>query len=279
MPGLCPVPEAKPSSDAAEADDLPPLSVCISHFNRPTLLRQTLASLRNCAYPDLEVIVVDDGSQAFGVSDELDQIAERYNDIGVRIVRQANSYLGAARNTAMRHATRDMIVFMDDDNIARPDMLHGFVAVQRATEADIVTARFAFFDETDDAASGETIPRELGVPLTPDLGVGMFANGFGDANMMVRRAAFEKIGGFSEDYGVGHEDWEFFARSRMLGLHHSLSNRVLFHYRVAAQSMLRGRERIERDKLRNIRAYNVAPAGPEQARGALSRRASGPGTD
>lgn len=37
---------------------------------------------------------------------------------------------------------------------------------------------------------------------------GAFKNCFGDANAFVRRAAFERVGGYTEDFGVGFEDWE-----------------------------------------------------------------------
>lgn len=257
---------AKPS-DVGSAD-MPELSVCITHFNRPTLVRQTLSSLRACKYPKLETIVIDDGSLNYGVREELAEIVKEFQDIGLKVVLQNNSYLGAARNTAARHAKGEFIIFMDDDNLAHPRMLDGFIGAQRATNADIVTSRFAFFNETDDIEPAFTIPERLGVPLTPDLAVGVFSNCFGDANMLVRRTAFEKIGGFTEDYGVGHEDWEFFAKARMLGVQHCLSNRVLFYYRVGAQSMLRGRERIERDLLRNIRAFSEGQS-PELYRIAL----------
>ncbi len=264
---LLTLPEAEvcPPNGSAFPSTLPPISVCISHFNRPTLLRQTCESLRACQYPELEVVIVDDGSRAFGVSKELDEIQEEFSDLFVNVVKQPNNYLGAARNTAVRNSKYELVVFMDDDNIARPEMLHGLVEAMYATDADIVTARFAFFDETDVVEENVSIPARLGVPLTPDLGVGVFSNGFGDANMLVRRKAFEQVGGFTEDYGVGHEDWEFFARARMNGVSHCLSNRVLFHYRVGAESMLRGRERMERDMLRNMRAYAETPGTSEQS--------------
>lgn len=247
------VPAPAPVPDDA---DLPTITVCITHFNRPTLLRQTLASLRACDYPKLDVVIVDDGSPAAGVAEELTEIEAEFADIGIRLYSQPNAYLGAARNAAAKQAKGEFIVFMDDDNLAHPGMLHGFVAAQRATEADIVTSRFGYFDGTDDIDPGTDVPRRLGVPLMPDPAVGVFANCFGDANMLIRRSAFESLGGFTEDFGRGHEDWEFFARAQMAGLSHTLSNRVLFWYREAAQSMLLGRESETFDHLRNIRAYS-----------------------
>lgn len=247
---------APQSASAASAAPRPRVSVCISHFNRTSLLRQTLASVLACGYPELEIVVVDDGSAVPGIARELATIEAELAAVNGKVVRQPNSYLGAARNTAVRNSTGELIVFMDDDNLAHPGMIDAFVDAHLATGADIVTSRFAMFDGTDAIEPGRDIPREIGVPLIPDLAVGVLSNCFGDANMLITRAAFEKIGGFTEDFGRGHEDWELFARAGTLGLRHELLNRAHFWYRVAAQSMLRGRESAQVDFQRNIRAYS-----------------------
>jgi glycosyltransferase involved in cell wall biosynthesis len=243
------------TAPAARATARPCVSVCISHFNRTSLLRQALASVLACGYPELEIIVVDDGSTVPGIAGELAAIEAELAAVNGKVVRQPNSYLGAARNTAVRNSTGELIVFMDDDNLAHPGMIDAFVDAHLATGADIVTSRFAIFDDTDSIEPSRDIPREIGVPLIPDLAVGVLSNCFGDANMLITRAAFEKIGGFTEDFGRGHEDWELFARASTLGLRHELLNRAHFWYRVAAQSMLRGRESALVDFQRNIRAY------------------------
>ncbi|WP_226638555.1 glycosyltransferase family 2 protein [Novosphingobium profundi] len=256
-------PPASPPDDAA----LPPLvSVCISHFNRPTLLRQTIASVEACNYPNLEFIVVDDGSSLAGIADELAQIETSLKDKNGRIVRQSNRYLGAARNTAAREAKGEFIIFMDDDNLAHPMMIREFLRVQRETGAAIVTSRFALFDALDAIDPGLDVPRRIGAPLGADVAGGMLTNCFGDANMLVTREGFEKIGGFTEDYGRGHEDWEFYSRAASLGLGHELLTRPLFWYREAETSMLRGRESVEFDLLRNIRGFRAAmPDGAYRA--------------
>ena len=244
-----------PTASSVAAASRPRISVCISHFNRTSLLRQTLASVLACGYPELEIVIVDDGSAVPGIAGELAEIEAELAAVNGKVVRQTNSYLGAARNTAVRNSTGELIVFMDDDNLAHPGMIDAFVDAHLATGADIVTSRFAIFDGTDAIQPGRDIPREIGVPLIPDLAVGVLSNCFGDANMLITRAAFEKIGGFTEDFGRGHEDWELFALASTLGLRHELLNRAHFWYRVATQSMLRGRESAQVDFQRNIRAY------------------------
>ena len=235
----------------------PLVSVCISHFNRPTLLRQTLASIAASDYPNFEIVVLDDGSSVPGVKEELAQVADEIAEINGRVVTQRNSYLGAARNAAAKEAKGEMIIFMDDDNLACSDMITAFVSIQQLTGASIVTSRFGQFDGTDKIHPTHDVPRSIGAPLLPDFAAGVLSNCFGDANMLITREAFEKIGGFTEDFGRGHEDWELLARASALGIHQELANRPYFWYRVAATSMLRNRETDVVDFQRNIRGYGL----------------------
>ena len=49
--------------------------------------------------------------------------------------------------------------------------------------------------------------------------MGAFKNCFGDANAFVRRSALAAVGGYTEDAGVGFEDWELYATAALQGLH------------------------------------------------------------
>jgi GT2 family glycosyltransferase len=78
----------------------------------------------------------------------------------------------------------------------------------------------------------------------PSLAVGLSRNCFGDANSLVRRSAFDAVGGFTEDHGVTHEDWEFFVRVAMHGLNLEIVPEALFWYRIAPDSMIRSTPRL-----------------------------------
>ncbi|WP_339756175.1 glycosyltransferase family A protein [uncultured Hoeflea sp.] len=233
----------------------PLVSVCVSHFNRPTVLRQTLASVMACGYPNLEIVVVDDGSHLPGVASELQKAVDETAPGLSRIVKQRNSYIGAVRNTAARSARGDLLIFMDDDNLAHPDMIETFVDAHHKTGAGIVTSRFGLFNSTDVIDPSSDIPEAVIVPLMPDRGAGVLSNCFGDANMLITRQAFETIGGFTEDYGRGHEDWEFLAKAAMGDIHQELLTKPVFWYRVSDSGMRLNRETETADLQRNIRAY------------------------
>src|SRR5262249_10187558 len=142
----------------------------------------------------------------------------------------------------------------------KPNELSMFIGVARKTNADIVTSCMDYFNSTqppDPAAK----PVTRWVPLGPEPSAGYFRNCFGDANCLVKRSAFEALGGFTEIYGVNHEDWEFLANAVLKGCHLEVIPEALFHYRYSANSMIRTTSQY-RNHMRHIRPYleQVPPA-------------------
>ena len=102
---------------APAATQAPGVSVIIPAYNYAQFLPQAIDSALAQNVPDLELIVVDDGS-----TDNTREIAARYGD-RLRYIHQENAGLPAARNTGIKAATRPYIAFLDADDFWRPDML------------------------------------------------------------------------------------------------------------------------------------------------------------
>jgi GT2 family glycosyltransferase len=201
-------------------------------------LLQALESLRRQDYPHFEVVLVDDGSTLPEALTRLDLLEPEFRERGWKVIRQDNRYLGAARNTAARAAAGDYLLFMDDDNIAKPHELSTLVRIAERTGADVVTTLMDFF--THIGANGEPLLESRWLfSGVNSLAVAVARNCFGDANALVRRAAFDAVGGFTEDHGVTHEDWEFFVRIVLHGLKLELVPEALFWYRLDPRSMIR----------------------------------------
>lgn len=231
----------------------PRVSVCLVHYDRPRFLAQAIESLRNQTYINYEVILVDDGSRSAEAVEYLAGIAEEFSRRGWTILKQDNAYLGAARNNAARHAQGEYLLFMDDDNLALPHEIETFVRAAVLMDADVVTCPASVFSGTEIPKS-EAPADVYWLPLGRSLGVGMIRNGFGDANALVKRSTFERMGGFTEDYGVGHEDWEFFAKAALGNAKFAFVPEPLFRYRVNNNGMLRGGD-TQRDHYRSFRPY------------------------
>ena len=100
----------------------PPVSIIVPAYNESVGIAAGISSLANSRYPDLEVIVVDDGSTD-GTADVVDRLGlER-----VKVVRQVNAGKAAALNTGLRLARNELIVCVDADTQFEPDTLSWLV--------------------------------------------------------------------------------------------------------------------------------------------------------
>lgn len=238
----------------------PKVSVVVTTFNRPDLLDEALEGLRQQSWNNLEIVLVDDGSTNPAAIAKLDSLEPEFAAAGWQILRQVNSYLGAARNTGWRAATGDLVIFHDDDNYSPPDLVETYVRAISVSGADIATCTMAPF--SGDRPLGESRDSLRVFAFVGNAaGAGLVANAFGDAHACFRRSVLETIGGFTENYGVGHEDWEIFARASLKGFKIITVPEPLFWYRESAHSMLRGRQSPDPDFMRSLRPYlDAVPA-------------------
>ena len=243
---------------------LPLVSVCLTTRNRPAFLHEAVESLRAQDYPRVQVVLVDDGSDEVEALRYLDTIQADFDARGWVIVRQPNLYLGAARNRAIEETAGEFVLVMDDDNLAEPHEISTFVRAAGTSGADILTCFLKVFQ------SATPKPGDGPMPTWPFLGAavapGALRNVFGDANAFIRQSVFDRIGGFTEDVGVGCEDWEFFARAVLAGLRLEVVPEPLVRYRQSPTGMLHTTA-AQINHLRALRPYEAVM--PEQLRGLL----------
>jgi CDP-glycerol glycerophosphotransferase len=114
----------------------PLVSVVVPTYRTAAYLPACLDSLLAQTYADLEVVVVDDGSP-----DDSAAIAQSYadRDPRVKVLRQDNAGLGAARNAGLRATTGELLAFADADDVVPPGALAALVRHLQRTGADLVT--------------------------------------------------------------------------------------------------------------------------------------------
>jgi len=199
----------------------PPLiTVIIGAYNAERYLAEAIESVLAQTHPNLELIVVDDGS-----TDRTGEIAESYGE-PVRCIRQRNGGMAASRNRAIPEARGDYLAFLDADDRFPPDKLERQLAVFEAQpELDIVYGHVTEFlsPDLDEAAQALLRAPEHDVPWpTPNL-------------MLVRRESFLRVGLFSTDLKVGiGVDWH--ARANELGLRSAVPPIVVLERRLHAEN-------------------------------------------
>lgn len=234
-------------------EEMPLVSVCIAHYNRGELLKNALASITQQTYQNIEVIIVDDGSTDQRSIEILEDIDSQKFAFPVNIVRQPNSYLGAVRNTAIEDTRGEFILFMDEDNEAKPHEVATFVKTAQFTAADVLTCFSDSF--MGDRPSAKVGKHKRIVFQGPNLALGLVKNPYGDSNCFVRTAAAKSIGGFTEHYKVGCDDVEFLSRAVLSGLKVELVPESLYWYRINKERMRNGQYSLFAGKVRVSETY------------------------
>jgi glycosyltransferase involved in cell wall biosynthesis len=218
----------------------PLVSVCVPHFNHGRYLIQLLSSLYDSDYGHFEVIAVDDGSTDQDSRETFERLGIKYAHLGWKLIpKSSNEGIGATRNFAAGIARGEFLIFMDADNLARPDMISTFVRGMRASGADCLTCHLCAFEGDSFPPSKDFVPAYRYMPIGPCMEVACLENVLGDANMCVRKSVFDKLGGFTVDRDTGFEDWEFLVKLCVSGYKLEVLPKDLFYYRHINSSMMR----------------------------------------
>ena len=196
----------------------PLVSVCFAYNVRGDGAAATLASLKRQDYPHLEVILAECGGEVSSSSDS-SSAPDGLKGHELRRIGRRGAEIGAARNAAVREAKGEYLFFVDDHTLLlAPNAISIFVQVAQRVDADILTSAISFFLGSSNGSSDNRLEHSRRPFLGGDAATGAFVNCFGSTNALVRRDAFETVGGFSDEAVSSLDDWEFFSKAALLGL-------------------------------------------------------------
>src|ERR1700752_256457 len=211
------------------------VSVIIPAFNQARYLRAAIASVLDQTHADVEVIVGDDGS-----TDETSDVLAGYATTpGVRIVRQRNAGVGAARNAGFACSTGSLVCFLDADDYYHRERL----ARQVHRFAESPEIGFAYCDivrvNADGRVADDYEVQRARTVLDGDIFESLLAGGyFPPHTVIVRRDVFERSGGFDPSLG-GHADLDLWLRLSGDGVRADFLPEKLAFYRLHDSSMSR----------------------------------------
>lgn len=197
----------------------PLVSVMIPYYNCEQYIAETIASVEVQHYPNIEIIIVDDGSREESAA-FLTKLLETKPTI--RLVTQNNQGVAAARNHAARLASGEYFLFLDADDQILPDYIQKSVKILESNpDCKLVYPQAEFFDA-----------KEGFWQLPPYEGIKSLLTGncFPSSVSMHRAADFKALGGFDKNL-VTHEDWDFWIRLLSGGGKVYQIPEVLFRYR------------------------------------------------
>lgn len=219
-------------------DSLNPLvSVVVPVHDGERYLAQALASIFAQDYRPIEVIVVDDGS-----SDASASIASGFPDL--RLIRQDNAGVSAARNTGIAAARGAFVAFLDADDLWLPNKLSRHVTfhLQHPKIGYTVAGVRNFLSDREQPPTWLT---------AADIGEDKV--GYLPGNLFVSRATFDRVGGFDPDFRVG-EGAEWFARAKDAGVLKAILPEVLLLRRAHPANQTNDLARIRSGVLRALKA-------------------------
>jgi len=196
------------------------VSVVVPVCNGAPFLTDCIRSLLAQDHPEVEIVVVDDGS-----SDDSAAIAA---SLGVRVIRRPHEGLARTRNTGIEAASGAFVGFCDADDQWKPHKARLQAAHLAASpETAIVLCRHETAFEPGVRAPDWLLPDQVRGDL----------DGVSPTSGLFRREALERLGGFRADIEPNGTDFNLLIRARTAGLGIALLEEPLLVRRIHADNM------------------------------------------
>lgn len=214
------------------------ISIIIPCKDYEQFVKEAIDSAVKQTYPNIEIIVVDDASVDHSV-DVIESFPE------VKLIKHiVNKGLPATRNDAIREAKGKYIIPLDADDTLFPQAAEKII--EAYTSPDIGIVRFGLVTFGDVPKSEVSMPPP-NLTLLSEL----------ENNQIYVSSSFPKtvwdiVGGYSEDFNDGWEDWEFWIKIMRSGYRVATINEPLFFYRIHPFSKGRTRPAEKSRRSRNM---------------------------
>jgi glycosyltransferase involved in cell wall biosynthesis len=218
------------------------VSIIIPCFNLGQFVREAVESAQAQSLPASEIFVVDDGSTDPYTREVLAALEIQ----GVTILRKANGGAPAARNYGISHASGDLILCLDADDVLLPSYLEETVGVfEGSDDLGIVGTHVEFFGNR----TGTWQPKR--VPLATML----WRNSIPSASLF-RRQCWVDAGGYRETLAA-NQDWDFWLSIIEKGWSWTIVEKVLYRYRIRRGSISDERETVRPELMKELVSHHL----------------------
>lgn len=209
------------------------VSVIVPVYNMELYLEETLSSILASDYPNIEVILMDDGSK-----DSSWEIMQRYASLysNVSAYTQVNGGVSSARNHAIRLAKGTYILPVDaDDRISKEFIRLAVDELERDPEVKVVCSRGEFFGQR----TGEWKHPRYSLKL-------LARKNMISVSSLYRKEDWERVGGYREEIKT-REDWAFWISILKDGGKVVRINHIGLFYRIRSGSKRVGNRHRKRE--------------------------------
>lgn len=170
------------------------VSVIIPTYNRRDLLKNAISSVIQQSYDEIEIVVVDDGSE-----EDIEHIVRQFEQGNITYLRhKTNRGATAARNTGISEASGDCIAFLDSDDEWCTEKIERQVEEFRRSPEDVGVVYCDYYNSIADSEYLLIQPHDLrDGNIHPDLLSGWM--NIMTSQVLIRRDVFDQIGTFDEE--------------------------------------------------------------------------------
>lgn len=216
------------------------VSIIIPCYNDSEFIEKAVFSALNQSYKNIEVIVIDDGSNA-----KTKLVLNKLESKITKLITQENQGQSIARNNGILEAKGEYILNLDSDDFFEPDFcLKAVNKFQEDEATKIVTCLAKRFSQK------QTI--DIFTPSGGTVDNFLFANAALGSSMF-KRKDWELCGGYEEKLPIlGFEDWEFYIQLLKHGGYAYVINEILFNYQIRENSTTDRIRDLKLDKFKHI---------------------------
>lgn len=196
----------------------------IPTHGRPGLLSRAIESVLQQSLTPAEIIVADDVDD--GPTAAVVQVSALRTEISMRrVVNRLNPGASGSRNAGAAASRAEFVAFLDDDDAWRPQYLSRAMAEIEHSGADAVISGLCRIRH-----DGSIQP--IVIPHRAEIAGRLFDKNFGmtGSNLVIRRSAFERVGGFDPALPV-FNDWDFLIRMIATGVEYAVVPEMTVEWR------------------------------------------------
>ncbi|MCB0334028.1 MAG: glycosyltransferase, partial [Bdellovibrionales bacterium] len=204
-----PTPSKKPLKHARSSNSESLVSILIPCYNAEKWISQTIESALQQSWKNIEIIIVDDGSD-----DDTLQKAIPYEEFGVKVISQSNHGASHARNVALEHSSGKFIQYLDADDVLGIDKIKAQMGIlERETNHQYI-ASSSWGPFQNEIGSTPSVQQAVNRDLLP---IDWLVCSWEDGGMMppvawlIPRKVAESAGPWNEELSL-NDDGEFFTR-------------------------------------------------------------------
>jgi len=182
----------------------PVISVIIPAYNSEKTINHTIKSVLNQTFTDLELIVINDGSQ-----DSTLEVVTQIQDSRIKVFSYSNAGGNVSRNRGLDRAVGEFVSFLDADDLWTPDKLQS----QLKTLQENVTAKVAYSWTDYIDANGQFTLSGKRINVNGNVYEKLLLGNFleNGSNPLIYRKALITLGGFDESLTAA-QDWDMWLR-------------------------------------------------------------------